>query len=924
LKLTARHLLGLALIAAGGGAAAMAWKHRALTAQDVAGERIHRVPRGRRPVLLLTLDTTRADHLAPYGARDVATPAIARLAEEGLLFERAQAVAPITLVAHTSIHTGLTPPQHGVRNNGLHYVPPQVTTLAERLKEEGFRTGAFVSAAVLERRYGLDQGFEVYDDDLSAGRERHPRMVADRPAEATVAAARAWLDGVREKEPFFLWVHLYDPHASYSPPPPYRDRYRRRLYDGEIAYMDAQIERLLAHPRLAADRALVMLVGDHGESLGEHGEQTHALLAYDSTLHVPWIVRLPQGPRAVRVPAAVSQVDLAPTLLDLLGLAPEGSVAGRSLVPLMEGRTRTVEPPHYAETYLPFYTYGWAKLRSLRRGPWKYVDAPAPELYDLSRDPRELSNLVGQEPGRAHDLRRDLEELLSAAGDAERETSLALDGDSAEKLRGLGYLAVGSPPSRTGPRPDPKQVIALHVGLEAARQLMRDRLFADAERRLEAVLEKDPENLAGLIDLAAVLQAQGRLEDALRAAERALSLDPRYPRSHLLMAEIEARRGRLEQSLKLVDLALGLDPRLREAQVQKTTVLVQAGRRADAAAVIRAALAQAPEDPRLNAVYASVVEMAEGDLEAADARLRAALARDPFLVMGWRLLGDARERADRAAAAEEAYREGLKREPDDGDLHARLGLLLARRGGDPSAEVHLREALRLRDVFRSDVHVALGAYLAEQGRVQEALEEYERVLAVQPGNRGARNNRAIAFYRTGRAEAAVAEWRKLAAEFPGDADVHNNLAAAALDRERWKEAEAHARRALAIAPGLAEAWSNLGIARDGQGRYAEAKDAFRKALAADPAYWQAGFNLAVTLRKEGSLREAADAFEELLQDQPANAEAHLELADLYAGPLHDGERARHHSNAFLRAAPSHPRAAEVKRRAGRLSPAVAE
>jgi tetratricopeptide (TPR) repeat protein len=390
------------------------------------------------------------------------------------------------------------------------------------------------------------------------------------------------------------------------------------------------------------------------------------------------------------------------------------------------------------------------------------------------------------------------------------------------------------------------------------------------------------------------------------------------------MAEIEARRGRLEQSLKLVDLALGLDPRLREAQVQKTTVLVQAGRRADAAAVIRAALAQAPEDPRLNAVYASVVEMAEGDLEAADARLRAALARDPFLVMGWRLLGDARERADRAEAAEEAYREGLKREPDDGDLHARLGLLLARRGGDPSAEVHLREALRLRDVFRSDVHVALGAYLAEQGRVQEALEEYERVLAVQPGNRGARNNRAIAFYRTGRAEAAVAEWRKLAAEFPGDADVHNNLAAAALDRERWKEAEAHARRALAIAPGLAEAWSNLGIARDGQGRYAEAKDAFRKALAADPAYWQAGFNLAVTLRKEGSLREAADAFEELLQDQPANAEAHLELADLYAGPLHDGERARHHSNAFLRAAPSHPRAAEVKRRAGRLSPAVAE
>src|SRR5215468_53128 len=347
----------------------------------------------RQPSLLLvTIDTTRWDHLQPYGA-DVETPVMAQLAADGALFEQAFAVAPITLPAHTAIHTGLYPPQSGVRNNGTHYVPAEVTTLAERLHGRGWRTAAFVSAAVLERRYGLDQGFEVYDDDLSAGRERHPRMVPDRPAEATVAAASAWLDTLGADEPFFLWVHFYDPHAVYSPPPPYRDRYRSRLYDGEIAYMDAQLGRLLAHPRLAAQPQLaVMVLADHGESLGEHGEQTHAILAYDSTLHIPWIVKLPEVRGGTRVADVVSQIDVVPTVLDVMHMDADASLPGRSVVPLLKGVRRTSPKGVYEETYLPFYTYGWAKLRVLRRDRWKLIDAPEPELYDLGRDPRELSN----------------------------------------------------------------------------------------------------------------------------------------------------------------------------------------------------------------------------------------------------------------------------------------------------------------------------------------------------------------------------------------------------------------------------------------------------------------------------------------------------------------------------------------------------
>ena len=212
------------------------------------------ISRVKRSVVLITLDTTRADHLEPYGSKTVKTPNLARLANQGILFQQAYSVAPITLVAHASLLTGLNPPRHGVRNNGTHYADQDLVTLPETLAAEGYRTAAFVSAAVLEKRYGLDQGFEVYDDDLSTGRERHPRMVADRPAEATVDAAGTWLDSLGPEEPFFLWVHFYDPHAVYSPPPPYRDQYRENLYGGEIAYMDAEIGRLLRHSRLREEK----------------------------------------------------------------------------------------------------------------------------------------------------------------------------------------------------------------------------------------------------------------------------------------------------------------------------------------------------------------------------------------------------------------------------------------------------------------------------------------------------------------------------------------------------------------------------------------------------------------------------------------------------------------------------------------------
>ena len=883
------------------------------------------VPTNADSLVLITVDTTRADRLEPYDAGAVPTPSLLALARNGILFEQAQATAPITLVAHTSILTGDFPLRHGVRNNGTHYVADEAVTLAEVLRDRGLRTAAFVSAAVLETRYGLDQGFEVYDDDLSTGTERRPRVVPDRPAQATIDAATAWLDQLEDDEDYFLWVHLYDPHASYSPPPPYRDTYRDNLYDGEIAYMDDQIGRLLRQPRIAKDQPLIAVVGDHGESLGEHGEQTHAILAYQSTMRIPFILRVPGGPTGLRVGAPVSQVDFMPTVLELLGERVPASVHdGRSLLPLLQGAPTPPSRPLYGETYLPYYTYGWAKLRSIRLGNWKYIESPNPELFDLRRDPREVSNQLDNEPGLTHDLATMLSDMLQQSGGGDLEAAIQLDEESAEKLRSLGYLAVGSGAvAAQSERADPKEMIVHHVGLERARQLVQDGLYDAAIRELRTVLRHDPANLAALIEISGALEQTGQLDEAVEAAKRALEHDPGYPRLHLILAGIESRRGRLPEALTLIDVALGLDPKHREGRVQKALVLRRSQRTDEAVALLQQALVEEPDDPQFNVHYARIAEAGRGRLAEAEQRLQKAVRDDPFLGLGWLALGQVQEELAKYDEAERSYRSGLDKRPDGAELHGHLGMLLARRGGGPETEVHLKEAIRLMREPRPDHAVALGAWMAEQGRFREAEAIYERVLADNPRHAGARNNRAIALYRTGRLDEAESEFLALLEDHPSHPDALNNLAAIAIDQEQYLRALDRARNALSQYPDMPEALNNAGLALTGLDRTAEALERFREALAADSRYWPARFNLGRILTSRGNPQAAAAAFEEVIAEMPWHAESHLALGDLYRGPLSTGsdsrEKAQAHYNAFLRRAPTHPRAAEVRALATELA-----
>ena len=367
---------------------------------------------GRRPspksvnVVVVTLDTLRADRLSSYGFRGIRTPNIDGVAAEGVLFEQATATAPMTLPSHASIFTGLIPPHHGVRDNGGFFLDPSKVTLAERMKQAGYATGAFVGAWVLDSRWGLDQGFDTYSDHFDLSKYKVVNLgTVQKKGDEVMDLALPWLESVKQK-PFFAWVHLYDPHTPYEPPEPFASRHKGQPYLGEVAYTDQVVGRLVSWLKTAGvwDHTVLVLTADHGESLGEHAEKTHTFFIYDATVHVPFIVRTPWGDRG-RSQAQVATVDLMPTVLDLVGLPPEEGIDGRSLARLVLDPGADAGGRAYSETYFTRFHYGWQHLRALRDGTWKYIDAPKPELYAIREDPGETKNVFKAYSLRAEDLR---------------------------------------------------------------------------------------------------------------------------------------------------------------------------------------------------------------------------------------------------------------------------------------------------------------------------------------------------------------------------------------------------------------------------------------------------------------------------------------------------------------------------------------
>jgi arylsulfatase A-like enzyme/tetratricopeptide (TPR) repeat protein len=871
------------------------------------------VPKGRPSILLITLDTTRADHLEPYGATNVQTPALSGLADRGIVFENAVATAPVTGPTHASLLTGLYPRRHGVRNNLTHHLSDDVPTLAEWLSATGYRTAAFVSAVVLEGRYGFDQGFELYDDDLKANSaSRQMRRITERPAKVTAERALAWLDALDDDQPYFLWVHFYDPHLPWSPPSPWAERYRGRPYDGEIAFMDSQVGRLLRHPRAAGDDVMVAAIGDHGEGLGEHGEKAHGLLVYESTIRVPWILTLPGGPSGVRIATPISQVDLVPTIAEMVTPSPtvdfEG-LEGRSLLPLLRGDDWTAERMLFAEAELPFFTYGWSRLRSVRQGSLKYIDAPVAELYDLDHDPDESTNLAEAHGSDVQRLAMEVE-TWSAIDDDPGGLS-PVDAKTAEMLRALGYSA-GDPGRPEGEgQGNPVELISVHEELQEIHRLMVEGQFVEAVAGVRGVLQRDPENLSALRDLSRGLLNLGRLDEAADVAATASAVAPWSAQALQVEADIEYRRGQDERALELIDQSLELDPRFLQARLDRIRYLAALNREEEAIEEIEPLLEESPDDPLVAIRFVEVVEFPAGNFRAAEERLRSALSRDPYLVEGWLLLAKVLRSEGRQTDAVAVYREALGHQGESSDLQNRLALLLADLA-DPTADLALGEAIRSSPVVRADLHVALGERLAARGRREEARRQFEIAANAPTFSAATRNSRGMALLQLGRAAEAEITWREVIRDYPEFGRAWLNLSSLSIQRRNWAEVERFARVAVEREPFSAAAWNNLAIGLEELGQKAEAEAAYRRASEVDSRDYRALFNLGILLRKSARYDEAAAVQQEVLTRNPAHSGAHFELGMLFAGPLGDPAGAKVHLQATIAADPNHPRARQAR------------
>ncbi len=484
-------------------------------------------------VILITIDTLRADHIGCYGFTDIQTPTLDGLAHDGVLFQRAISQVPLTWPSHAAILTGTYPFQNGVQDFTGQPLEARFRSVAQAFKAHGYATGAVVSAFVLDRSWGLARGFDFYDDAFSAETfQKKDIGLVDRKAGESVNHAIAWLNK-NPRRPFFFWLHLYDPHSPYDPPEPYRSQYRAHPYDGEIAYADQELGRLVAwlKSKHAYDQTMVVVLSDHGESLGDHGEKEHGFFIYNSTVHIPLIVKPPDGSgiHAGSVNMPVETIDVAPTLLQVAGIKDQ--IQNQFETKGLFGAQANPADQAYSETFYPFSSFGWSPLHGLETSRYHYIEAPEPELYDVQADPGEKNNLASQQTATVAVLKEKLQTLLREKPFSPGQANAALNPDAQEKLRALGYVAYRSPitaEALASGLADPKEKLwELNDILEAGDAFQAGD-FETGERLLTKVRESDPKMYIVPFMLG---EAASRRQDWSRASvelAKSLELNPNF------------------------------------------------------------------------------------------------------------------------------------------------------------------------------------------------------------------------------------------------------------------------------------------------------------------------------------------------------------------------------------------------------------
>lgn len=655
-------------------------------------------------ILLITVDTLRADRLKCYRYPRASTPVIDQLAAEGFRFERAYAQVPLTLPSHYSILSGTYPFTHGVRDNSqlVKNGPPLVS---EVLQRNGYRTGAFVASFILDSRFGLNRGFDFYCDDFDVAQAHGSDLShVERPAEEVVQRALRWITGNNGR--FFAWVHLFDPHDPYSPPEPFKSRFARSPYDGEIAYVDYSIGILFKGLRAKGllENTHILLTGDHGEGLGEHGELTHGFFVYDSTLHVPLIVRPANRPSLGKsIAQLVQSVDIAPTLLRLVGLKPPQEMQGHSLLGLMESaddklyrRPASNDGYAYFETYYPLRQLGWSELMGIRTGKHKYIDAPHPELYDSSSDPSEKQNLYGQQQALAGSLKEELRRLVTRyAAQQLPKQQVTLHPSVIERLQSLGYVAYsrGDPLGPPLVRADPKDKLGVYSKILEGLALANRSEPASAARVLEEVLREAPEATSARMILGVQYEKLGDYGKASRQFARALADDPASGLASFNLAQSCARLGKIDEAISWYQRTLEIDPSYSMAHTALGIIYRNGQQWRQAIEECQKALISGPDSAahyNLSGIYAI-----QGQLDQALKEAEEAVRLQPNQAEYHGMLGSVHLLRKQMPEAERAYLHAIELNPGSVPALVNLAKVYVQTGQLEKGRFRLEQALKL-------------------------------------------------------------------------------------------------------------------------------------------------------------------------------------------------------------------------------------